>query len=101
MTNFLEGFFPGLGLGAIVIFIMFGLYLIGDQSDAINTRLFGQRLCESKGLQYDYRTFLPQEEVTSNINTNVPVNTNVPLIHCKQNTTETIYDGVVVKEVRR
>jgi hypothetical protein len=76
MTSFWSFF-----LGVIVIAIV--IVCIDGNSQPVDVNSFGTSLCESKGLVYNNYTW--KEGVS-----------HVPVIHCKQNNTQSVYDGVVV-----
>ena len=76
-------FILGVLMGVLIVGGVIGLIFLGDATDAVNSNIFGQKLCESKNLIYSHRTWLEGYE-------------GVPVIHCKKNVTNAIYDGVVV-----
>lgn len=58
--------------------------LQGSDTMPVNIPVFGERLCASQG--YSFHNYTMKD--------------SVPTIRCKLNTTESVYDGVVILEKR-
>jgi hypothetical protein len=84
-------FWIGLAVGSVLVLAIYGSVLIfsGDEQDIINVKDFGQELCKTYNLEYDYRDFTTVTVDDDNTFTRLR-------IHCKEY--HPIIDGVVVKD---
>lgn len=78
----------GLTIMAIVCGVINIMVMLGDNTDLVDSRKFGGKICESKGLDYDHREFVKNEN---------GVDTRVPIIYCKNQTETKLIDGVVIR----
>jgi hypothetical protein len=75
-------FFGCVGAASLICLFNFA----GDDGDYVNVRDLGSRLCQNAGLNYSRVTY------------DIPYYESTPVIHCKNATTQSVYDGVVVLE---
>lgn len=85
-----------LACGAVITWGFLILSSIGSDSDTINTKVFGERICEEQGLVYSHREFirLSDDEAGDSVAPSV----KIPKIYCKKPISEEkeIIDQLVV-----
>jgi hypothetical protein len=76
----------GVFIGMVFVAGLMGFIFFGDNTDQINTREYGERMCSSMGLSYDHRLIVNWDDKG-----------NIPIIYCKNMsiTEKPLIDGLV------